>query len=124
MYPNSQDCKWTIRAPVGFIIQVTFVDFDVEEAQGCMYDSLSINNGETVSKFCGITAKGLTFNSTGNVMIITFVSDFSIQKKGFSITYNIGKYRRIHLLNSFLLYFRCDQICRVTTYGLHSIQTL
>lgn len=89
MYPNSQDCKWTIRAPVGFIIQVTFVDFDVEEAQGCMYDSLSINNGETVSKFCGITAKGLTFNSTGNVMIITFVSDFSIQKKGFSITYNI-----------------------------------
>ncbi|KAM3931571.1 adhesion G-protein coupled receptor G6 isoform 2-T2 [Leptodactylus fuscus] len=89
MYPNSQDCKWTIRAPVGFIIHVTFVDFDVEEAQNCMYDSLSINNGETVSKFCGITAKGLSFNSTGNVMIITFVSDFSIQKKGFYITYNI-----------------------------------
>ncbi|XP_071997082.1 adhesion G-protein coupled receptor G6 isoform X2 [Engystomops pustulosus] len=89
MYPNSQDCKWTIQAPAGFIIQVTFIDFDVEEAQNCMYDSLSINNGETVSKFCGITAKGLTFNSTGNVMIITFVSDFSIQKKGFSVTYNI-----------------------------------
>ncbi|XP_056423224.1 adhesion G-protein coupled receptor G6 isoform X3 [Hyla sarda] len=89
LYPNSQDCKWTIRAPDGFIIHVTFVDFDVEEAQGCMYDSLSINNGESVSKFCGITAKGLSFNSTGNVMIITFVSDFSIQKKGFSITYNI-----------------------------------
>ncbi|XP_069810968.1 adhesion G-protein coupled receptor G6 isoform X3 [Dendropsophus ebraccatus] len=89
LYPNSQDCKWTIQAPEGFRIQITFVDFDVEEAQGCMYDSLSINNGESVSKFCGITAKGLSFNSTGNVMIITFVSDFSIQKKGFSITYNI-----------------------------------
>ncbi|XP_044144492.1 adhesion G-protein coupled receptor G6 isoform X2 [Bufo gargarizans] len=89
MYPNSQDCIWTIRAPVGFIIQVTFLDFDIEEAQNCMYDSLSINNGETVSKFCGITAKGLSFNSAGNVMIITFGSDFSIQKKGFSATYNI-----------------------------------
>ncbi|XP_066452070.1 adhesion G-protein coupled receptor G6 isoform X2 [Eleutherodactylus coqui] len=89
LYPNSQDCKWTIRAPVGFIIQVTFLDFDVEEAQNCMYDSLSIHNGETVSKFCGITAKGLSFNSIGNVMILTFVSDFSIQKKGFSIAYNI-----------------------------------
>ncbi|XP_077139220.1 adhesion G-protein coupled receptor G6 isoform X3 [Ranitomeya variabilis] len=89
MYPNSQDCRWIIRAPIGFIIQVTFVDFEVEEAQNCMYDSLSINNGETISRFCGITAKGLSFNSTGDVMIITFVSDFSIQKKGFSITYNI-----------------------------------
>ncbi|KAM4041384.1 adhesion G-protein coupled receptor G6 isoform 3-T3 [Anomaloglossus baeobatrachus] len=88
-YPSSQDCRWVIRAPIGFIIHVTFVDFEVEEAQNCMYDSLSINNGETVSKFCGITAKGLSFNSTGDVMIITFVSDFSIQKKGFSITYNI-----------------------------------
>ncbi|XP_069625291.1 adhesion G-protein coupled receptor G6 isoform X4 [Ranitomeya imitator] len=89
MYPNSQDCRWIIRAPIGFIIQVTFVDFEVEEAQNCMYDSLSINNGETISRFCGITAKGLSFNSTRDVMIITFVSDFSIQKKGFSITYNI-----------------------------------
>ncbi|XP_073413809.1 adhesion G-protein coupled receptor G6 isoform X3 [Dendrobates tinctorius] len=89
MYPNSQDCRWIIRAPIGFIIHVTFVDFEVEEAQNCMYDSLSINNGEAVSKFCGITAKGLSFNSTRDVMIITFVSDFSIQKKGFSITYNI-----------------------------------
>ncbi|CAH2252941.1 adhesion G- coupled receptor G6 isoform X2 [Pelobates cultripes] len=88
VYPNSQDCKWTIRAPTGFIIQVTFVDFEIEEAQNCMYDSLSINNGETTSKFCGITAKGLSFSSIGNEMIITFVSDFSIQKKGFSLTYN------------------------------------
>nr|DBA26875.1 TPA: hypothetical protein GDO54_011079 [Pyxicephalus adspersus] len=87
MYPNSQDCNWTLIAPVGFIIQVTFVDFEVEEAQNCMYDSVSIYNGENPSKFCGITAKGLTFNSTGNEMSITFVSDFSIQKKGFSATY-------------------------------------
>ncbi|XP_075059674.1 adhesion G-protein coupled receptor G6 isoform X6 [Mixophyes fleayi] len=84
-YPNAQDCKWTLRAPVGFIIQVTFVDFDVEEAQNCMYDSLSINNVDT--KFCGMTSKGLSYNSTVNEMIITFVSDFSIQKKGFNVTY-------------------------------------
>ncbi|KAM8945508.1 adhesion G-protein coupled receptor G6 [Pelodytes ibericus] len=88
LYPNSQDCRWTIRAPPGFIIHLTFVDFDIEEAQNCMYDSLSINNGETTSKFCGITAKGLSFNSSGNEMIISFTSDFSIQKKGFNATYS------------------------------------
>ncbi|XP_053317034.1 adhesion G-protein coupled receptor G6 [Spea bombifrons] len=88
LYSNSQDCRWTLRAAPGFIIQVTFVDFDIEEAQNCMYDSLSINNGETTSKFCGVTANGLSFNSTGNEMIITFVSDFSIQRKGFNATYS------------------------------------
>ncbi|XP_077342421.1 adhesion G-protein coupled receptor G6 isoform X5 [Lithobates pipiens] len=87
MYPNSQDCNWTIISPVGFIIQVTFLDFDIEEAQNCMYDYVSIYNGENTSKFCGITAKGLTFNSTGNEMTIGFVSDFSIQKKGFKAIY-------------------------------------
>uniref|UniRef100_A0A8C5Q4H8 Uncharacterized protein n=1 Tax=Leptobrachium leishanense TaxID=445787 RepID=A0A8C5Q4H8_9ANUR len=87
LYPNIQDCKWTIQAPPGFIIQVTFVDFDIEEAQNCMYDSLSINNGESTSKFCGVTAKGMAFHSAGNEMILTFVSDFSIQKKGFNATY-------------------------------------
>ncbi|XP_073479055.1 adhesion G-protein coupled receptor G6-like isoform X3 [Aquarana catesbeiana] len=87
LYPNSQDCNWTIISPVGFIIRVTFLDFDIEEAQNCMYDYVSIYNGETTSKFCGTTAKDLTFNSTGNEMTIGFVSDFSIQKKGFKAIY-------------------------------------
>ncbi|KAM4770928.1 adhesion G-protein coupled receptor G6 [Rhinophrynus dorsalis] len=86
-YPNTQDCKWTLKAPPGFIIQITFVDFEIEEAQGCMYDYLTIN-GDNNSKFCGFTAKGLSFNSTGNEMILTFISDFSIQKKGFNLTYS------------------------------------
>ncbi|XP_040206838.1 adhesion G-protein coupled receptor G6 isoform X7 [Rana temporaria] len=90
LYPNSQDCNWTIISPVGFIVQVTFLDFDIEEAQNCMYDYVSIYNGETTSRFCGITAKGLTFNSTGNEMTIGFVSDFSIQKKGFKAIYTQG----------------------------------
>ncbi|XP_053567795.1 adhesion G-protein coupled receptor G6 [Bombina bombina] len=87
-YRSSQDCKWTIRAPPGFIIQVTFVDFEIEEAQNCMYDSLVINNGVTATRFCGITAKGMTFSSSGNEMIITFTSDFSIEKTGFNATYS------------------------------------
>uniref|UniRef100_A0A803JWN4 Adhesion G-protein coupled receptor G6 n=1 Tax=Xenopus tropicalis TaxID=8364 RepID=A0A803JWN4_XENTR len=87
LYPNNQDCKWIIQAPKGFIIQLTFVDFDVEEAQNCVYDYVSISNGETTTKYCGVTARGLTYNSTGNMMNISFVSDFSIQRKGFTATY-------------------------------------
>ncbi|XP_030355672.1 adhesion G-protein coupled receptor G6 isoform X3 [Strigops habroptila] len=86
-YPNSQACKWIIRAPYGFIIQLTFVDFDIEEAPGCIYDSLTLDNGESPMNLCGITAKGLSYNSTGNEMIVSFKSDFSIQKKGFNASY-------------------------------------
>ncbi|NXC15621.1 AGRG6 protein, partial [Corythaeola cristata] len=86
-YPNSQACKWIIRAPHGFIIQLTFIDFDIEEAPGCIYDSLILDNGESPMNLCGITAKGLSYNSTGNEMIVSFKSDFSIQKKGFNASY-------------------------------------
>ncbi|KAM7137017.1 adhesion G-protein coupled receptor G6 isoform 5-T5 [Molossus nigricans] len=86
-YPNSQACMWTLRAPTGYIIQITFNDFDIEEAPNCIYDSLSLDNGESQKKFCGATAKGLSFNSSANEMHVSFSSDFSIQKKGFNASY-------------------------------------
>ncbi|XP_042300793.1 adhesion G-protein coupled receptor G6 isoform X4 [Sceloporus undulatus] len=86
-YPNSQACKWTIRAPSGFIIQITFVDFEIEEAPNCIYDFLRLHTGDKEVTLCGITARGLSFNSSGNEMIVSFTSDFSIQKRGFNASY-------------------------------------
>ncbi|XP_066471322.1 adhesion G-protein coupled receptor G6 isoform X1 [Tiliqua scincoides] len=86
-YPSSQACKWTIRAPSGFIIQITFVDFEIEEAPNCMYDFVRLNTGDKKNDLCGVTARGLSFNSSGNEMIVSFTSDFSIQKKGFNASY-------------------------------------
>ncbi|XP_072906538.1 adhesion G-protein coupled receptor G6 isoform X2 [Hemitrygon akajei] len=90
-YPKIYDpnlaCKWTILAPTGFIIQLTFQDFDLEEAQGCPYDFVEIKTGAEKLKFCGVTAKGHTLNSTKNEMIVEFKTDFSIQKRGFTATY-------------------------------------
>uniref|UniRef100_A0A3Q3L7B9 Adhesion G-protein coupled receptor G6 n=1 Tax=Mastacembelus armatus TaxID=205130 RepID=A0A3Q3L7B9_9TELE len=92
-YPNSQACKWTLQAPVGFIIQLYFLDFDLEEAPGCIYDRVVVNTGNTGVKFCGPTANGLTLNSTGNVMELSFSSDFSVQKRGFHVSYRHGRFR-------------------------------
>uniref|UniRef100_A0A8C2B5S8 Adhesion G-protein coupled receptor G6 n=1 Tax=Cyprinus carpio TaxID=7962 RepID=A0A8C2B5S8_CYPCA len=86
-YPPSQACKWTIQAPTGFIVQITFLDFELEEAHGCIYDRIIISTGTNDAKFCGLTPNGLTLNSSGNVMEISFNSDFSVQKKGFHISY-------------------------------------
>ncbi|XP_069371009.1 adhesion G-protein coupled receptor G6 isoform X3 [Paralichthys olivaceus] len=86
-YPNTQACKWIMQAPAGFIIQLSFLDFEMEEAPGCIYDHVVVNTGNTGVKFCGLTANGLTLNSTGNVMELSFTSDFSIQKRGFSVSF-------------------------------------
>uniref|UniRef100_A0A4W5P844 Adhesion G-protein coupled receptor G6 n=1 Tax=Hucho hucho TaxID=62062 RepID=A0A4W5P844_9TELE len=86
-YDSSQACKWTLQAPAGFIVQITFLDFELEEALGCIYDRVIVNTGNQDVKFCGLTANGLTLNSTGNVMEVSFNSDFSVQKKGFSVSF-------------------------------------
>ncbi|XP_036405668.1 adhesion G-protein coupled receptor G6 isoform X2 [Megalops cyprinoides] len=86
-YPKSLACKWTLQAPAGFIVQITFVDFELEEALGCIYDRVVVSTGNNDLKFCGITAHRLTLNSTGNVMEVSFNSDFSVQKKGFNVSY-------------------------------------
>lgn len=91
-YPNSQACRWTLRAPAGFIVQLSFLDFDLEEAPGCIYDRVLVNTGSADVKFCGPTANGLTLNSTGNVMELSFTSDFSVQKRGFSVSYRHGRF--------------------------------
>ncbi|XP_029487244.2 adhesion G-protein coupled receptor G6 isoform X2 [Oncorhynchus nerka] len=87
VYPKSQACKWTLQAPAGFIVQITFIDFDLEEALGCIYDRVIVNTGNQDVKFCGLTANGLTLNSTSNLMEMSFNSDFSVQKKGFNVSY-------------------------------------
>ncbi|XP_071226343.1 adhesion G-protein coupled receptor G6 isoform X6 [Salvelinus alpinus] len=87
VYPKSQACKWTLQAPAGFIVQITFFNFDLEEAVGCIYDRFIVNTGNQDVKFCGLTANGLTLNSTSNVMEMSFNSDSSVQKNGFNVSY-------------------------------------
>lgn len=107
-YPPSQACKWTIQAPTGFIVQITFLDFELEEAHGCIYDRIVISTGMSDAKFCGLTPNGLTLNSSGNVMEISFNSDFSVQKKGFHISYKQGMFiawQALHSMFNYLSYF-------------------
>lgn len=90
-YPKNQACRWTLQAPAGFVVQITFLDFELEEALRCIYDRLVVNTGSNNVSFCGLTANGLSLNSTGNFMEVSFNSDFSVQKRGFNISYRQGR---------------------------------
>ncbi|XP_019740465.1 adhesion G-protein coupled receptor G6, partial [Hippocampus comes] len=84
-YGNSASCRWSLRAPPGFVVQIRFEDFELEEAPGCIYDRLTVATGDGQVKFCGLTAAGLVLNASGNAVDLDFASDFSVQKRGFRI---------------------------------------
>ena len=63
----------------------------------CNYDYLDIRDGGTenspsIAKLCGSESQS-TIRSTSNVMRIRLVTDASVGKGGFNITYQKGKYK-------------------------------
>ncbi|KAM3920451.1 embryonic protein UVS.2-like [Leptodactylus fuscus] len=91
-YYSYLDCGWIITAPAGHKITLTVTDFAVESEATCSYDYLAVFDGPNVSsrlmgKYCSVTPPVLV--STGNVMLIRFHSDDSVQLRGFQATYYI-----------------------------------
>jgi hypothetical protein len=91
VYPSNARCRWTILAPVGMIIKLTFISFQLESAPGCSYDSLSLFNGPTnaypaIGKYCGIQ-RPLPVTSSGPSIFIEFSSDAVGNDGGFSISW-------------------------------------
>ncbi|CAN0348044.1 unnamed protein product [Lampetra planeri] len=88
-YPASARCRWELRAPRGFVVQLTFSDFELESQGGCLYDNMTLldSDGRALGTFCGITANHLSVNSTGSSLTVLFHSDFTVFKRGFSAVY-------------------------------------
>ncbi|XP_044127231.1 embryonic protein UVS.2-like [Bufo gargarizans] len=93
-YPNSyrpnMNCNYTITAPVGKKISLTVTDFQTEGDRYCLHDYLKIVDGSTwKGPFCGNRTIP-SFTSGSNTLLLTFVSDGSIQFKGFQASYKFG----------------------------------
>ncbi|XP_056401096.1 embryonic protein UVS.2-like [Hyla sarda] len=90
-YPNEYgpnlDCVYTIAAPAGKTISLSFSDFHLENSSFCIYDKIKWLDG-TASRgpFCG-DRNPFVINTKSNTMKLTFRSDGFNQKKGFSASY-------------------------------------
>ncbi|XP_057693509.1 ovochymase-2 [Corythoichthys intestinalis] len=88
-YTNNCSLRWVIYAPQGHIVKLDFTDFDVEESNGCLYDSLTIlgevQGTEKIAVLCGrsIPPPVLSYH---RVMVLDFTSDSSITHRGFKAT--------------------------------------
>lgn len=89
--PNSS-CNWLITAPVGHVIRLEVLDFQLERDPRCATDHLEVTDGNTVGeknlgRYCGDEIPKL-MQSTRNTLHIAFRSDMSVQRTGFKIHYS------------------------------------
>uniref|UniRef100_A0A493TRC7 Bone morphogenetic protein 1 n=1 Tax=Anas platyrhynchos platyrhynchos TaxID=8840 RepID=A0A493TRC7_ANAPP len=103
-YPSKKECTWAISTTAGHRVNPlpvpqTFTELDIEAQQECTYDHLEVYNGKdakapVLGRFCG-AKEPEPIVSSGNKMFLKFVSDNSVQKKGFEATHSTGTGRGV-----------------------------
>ncbi|GCC24748.1 hypothetical protein chiPu_0003150 [Chiloscyllium punctatum] len=91
-YPSRKECTWEISATPGHRVMIVFSEFEIEQHQECAYDHLELFDGETdkfaiLGRLCGSIIPAPVV-STGNKMFLRFVSDASVQRKGFQAAHS------------------------------------
>ncbi|CAH1777885.1 unnamed protein product [Owenia fusiformis] len=90
LYLNRAFCTYSVTAPRG-PLTIVFMAFNVESTSGCTYDSLMIYDGTSalfgrIGTLCGVKLPG-PFTTTGRSFYMTFSTDGSITKSGWSLRY-------------------------------------
>ncbi|XP_044070449.1 deleted in malignant brain tumors 1 protein isoform X2 [Siniperca chuatsi] len=91
-YPENADCTWYIRTS-NRIIQLAFLDVNIENHPTCAYDAIYVYDGSSTSsrllgKVCGTNST--TFHSTGAYLTVRFRSDGTVSYSGFRADYQVG----------------------------------
>uniref|UniRef100_UPI0037E9BB90 procollagen C-endopeptidase enhancer a n=1 Tax=Semicossyphus pulcher TaxID=241346 RepID=UPI0037E9BB90 len=91
-YPAGTSCSWLITVEPDMVIQVTFDKFVLEADTYCRFDYVAFFNGgerddsRLIGKYCGDEAPQPLI-TTGNVLLVQFVSDLSVTSDGFLAYY-------------------------------------
>ncbi|XP_050301020.1 bone morphogenetic protein 1-like isoform X2 [Anthonomus grandis grandis] len=113
-YHPGKKCIWKITVPQRYQVALKFMSFDLERHEECKYDYVSIQNdldtnSTVVNSFCGSVLPDHVISTT-NEMTVTFVSDKSNQRGGFSAKI-IAEFNECEKTDH-----GCEQIC-INTLG-------
>ncbi|XP_078586715.1 astacin-like metalloendopeptidase [Branchiostoma floridae x Branchiostoma japonicum] len=95
MYPgnylDAATCRYLVNATAGSTVTISFQTFDVESHTSCGYDVMRVYDGEDTSSpvlasMCGST-RPAPITSSGDRLMIEFVSDASVNGQGYVIQY-------------------------------------
>ncbi|XP_037644044.1 CUB domain-containing protein 2 [Sebastes umbrosus] len=98
-YSNKADCSWSIHVSNTSVVTFVFLDFQLENNEGCNFDFVALFDGPTVThrhlgKFCGAD-KPPNIVTTSNHLLVIFKSDFNIGGRGFKAYYYSGECQQI-----------------------------
>ncbi|XP_075972136.1 cubilin [Anticarsia gemmatalis] len=88
-YGANMNCTWVIQAPPNKIAVVKFLGIEIESHPECyndyvaLYDGSEINNDKRLALMCGFVNSTTVLRSTGTSMVLQFVSDSSVNFRGF-----------------------------------------
>uniref|UniRef100_A0A1B6D601 Metalloendopeptidase n=1 Tax=Clastoptera arizonana TaxID=38151 RepID=A0A1B6D601_9HEMI len=90
-YQPSKECVWKLTAPRNYQVALKFQSFEVENHDNCVYDYVEVRDGHLLDspllgKYCGYKLPP-DLHSSGNTLLVKFVSDGSVQKAGFSAAF-------------------------------------
>ncbi|XP_050485193.1 bone morphogenetic protein 1-like [Bombus huntii] len=90
-YQSSKECVWKLSVPQNFQVALKFQSFEIENHDNCVYDYVEVRDGHNadsplIGVYCGYKIPP-DIKSTGNKLLVKFVSDGSVQKAGFSATF-------------------------------------
>jgi len=99
-YEHSTNCSWTIEAPIGNTINLTFSHFDLEgiseqQSAQCTFDYLQIMEGDddtpnnNLALLCGNIDLPKKINSTQHQVFITFITDSFVAFNGFRLEWTV-----------------------------------
>ncbi|CAG5099642.1 Oidioi.mRNA.OKI2018_I69.XSR.g16615.t1.cds [Oikopleura dioica] len=93
-YPNNFQCSWIIGASPTDTVTISAEGFNVEPAQGCLFDYVELQTSTFTERYCGRTSRNFGENrsgqltTTGSVQIV-FQSDAGDAYLGFRLRYEI-----------------------------------
>ncbi|CAL8311895.1 unnamed protein product [Merluccius merluccius] len=92
-YAPNLNCSWIITAQEPFNhVTLSFTDIDLEMINSnCSHDAVEILDGDnyqapSIGRYCGSQIPH-PMTSFSNALVVNFVSDYSVSKKGFRATY-------------------------------------
>lgn len=94
-YSNNADCSWTVHVSNRSMVSLVFLDFLLENNEGCNFDYVALFDGPTtkhthLGNYCGSDKPPDTI-TTSNQLLVVFKSDFNIGGRGFKAYYYSGK---------------------------------
>lgn len=92
-YPNHTHCEWTIIAPAGRLITVSFYFISIDDPGDCVQNYLKLHDGPNVNSpssgpYCGADTNIAPFVASSHRVFIEFHAEYAVRPSAIRLTWD------------------------------------